>query len=244
MADAAMTREELDEFEAAREQIRALPNAEERVFGLATLFGRKVDKLLAKARRCIELEEKLESGCNCDPLAQTGGGHRGDCPAFQPECTCYEMTGGHQPGCYFHAQKREPAKLGEGPSDEELKRIDYAAMIERSERPDDPFVSQVEAYRRRALYNAGRSSRDAELAEAERVREERDHYREKYLEQRAELAAKEARIREITEQADRYEQRIARLRDHLGQKWHDGSRFMIRAALKEDDASAREQQKQ
>lgn len=40
--------------------------------------------------------------CTCNPLAQTGGGHAGDCPCFEPECTCYELTGGHQPGCAFN----------------------------------------------------------------------------------------------------------------------------------------------
>ncbi len=39
--------------------------------------------------------------CNCDPLAQTGGGHATSCPEFEVECTCYEMTGGHQPMCPY-----------------------------------------------------------------------------------------------------------------------------------------------
>ena len=26
---------------------------------------------------------------------------RDECPG--PECSCYEMIGGHQPGCYYHA---------------------------------------------------------------------------------------------------------------------------------------------
>jgi hypothetical protein len=42
------------------------------------------------------------------------------------------------------------------PSDAELKALDESAMIERSEREDDPFMSEVLAYRRRALFNAGR----------------------------------------------------------------------------------------
>lgn len=48
------------------------------------------------------LELAIDDECNCDPLAQTGGGHAYTCPAFEPECTCYEVTGGHQPGCYFN----------------------------------------------------------------------------------------------------------------------------------------------
>jgi hypothetical protein len=29
---------------------------------------------------------------------------------FEPECTCYELTGGHQPGCYFNRPRtlKEP----------------------------------------------------------------------------------------------------------------------------------------
>lgn len=42
------------------------------------------------------------SDCNCDPLAQTGGGHAYTCPEFEPECTCYELIGGHQQGCAFY----------------------------------------------------------------------------------------------------------------------------------------------
>jgi hypothetical protein len=44
--------------------------------------------------------------CNCDPLAQTGGGHHGTCPAYEPECTCYELTGGHQSMCPFGVSLR------------------------------------------------------------------------------------------------------------------------------------------
>lgn len=45
----------------------------------------------------------IACGCNCDPRETTGGGHRGDCPAYEPECTCYEMIGGHQPMCPYGA---------------------------------------------------------------------------------------------------------------------------------------------
>lgn len=43
-----------------------------------------------------------EPRCNCNPLERTGGDHHHTCPAWEPECTCYEMIGGHQPGCYFN----------------------------------------------------------------------------------------------------------------------------------------------
>jgi hypothetical protein len=49
-----------------------------------------------------------ESACNCNPVDNTGGGHSGTCPEFEPECACYELTGGHQPGCYFNRPRKEP----------------------------------------------------------------------------------------------------------------------------------------
>lgn len=59
-------------------------------------------------------EEIPEQGnCNCDPLAQTGGGHAYTCPEFEPECTCYELTGGHQPMCPFDAMRRSRAGKGD-----------------------------------------------------------------------------------------------------------------------------------
>lgn len=44
--------------------------------------------------------------CNCKPEERTGGGHATDCPEWEPECTCYELTGGHQPGCFFNSPER------------------------------------------------------------------------------------------------------------------------------------------
>lgn len=44
----------------------------------------------------------------CEPICEdclnaTGG----RCPAHaEPECTCYELTGGHQPGCAFNHQRQ------------------------------------------------------------------------------------------------------------------------------------------
>ena len=40
--------------------------------------------------KCIACH-KCAGACDC-----TGG------PQIEPECTCYELTGGHQPGCYFN----------------------------------------------------------------------------------------------------------------------------------------------
>jgi hypothetical protein len=56
--------------------------------------------------RSYETETLEPSECNCHPEERTGGDHDPSCPEWQPECTCYELVGGHQPGCYFHARKR------------------------------------------------------------------------------------------------------------------------------------------
>lgn len=47
-----------------------------------------------------------EKDCICNPEENTGGEHSDDCPAWEPECTCYETFAGHQPGCAFHAMER------------------------------------------------------------------------------------------------------------------------------------------
>jgi hypothetical protein len=46
-------------------------------------------------------EVRTAGACDCDPLSNTGGGHSVTCPEYEPECTCYEMTGGHQPMCPY-----------------------------------------------------------------------------------------------------------------------------------------------
>lgn len=56
-------------------------------------------------RRVVDEDEDEDDPCTCNPLENTGGGHSGDCPAFEPECTCYESWAGHQPGCYFNAHQ-------------------------------------------------------------------------------------------------------------------------------------------
>lgn len=44
----------------------------------------------------------LEAGADCkDCQDATGGRCRRH---WEPECTCYEMTGGHQPGCPMNRQ--------------------------------------------------------------------------------------------------------------------------------------------
>lgn len=43
------------------------------------------------------------SACMCHPEERTGGQHAFDCPAYEMECTCYEIFGvAHQPGCPMH----------------------------------------------------------------------------------------------------------------------------------------------
>lgn len=44
--------------------------------------------------------------CDCDPMNRTGGEHSWTCPEYEPECTCYEIIGGHQPGCPGRAARR------------------------------------------------------------------------------------------------------------------------------------------
>jgi hypothetical protein len=62
--------------------------------------GHSSTDVLARLRDISQSDEP--SRCNCNPADNTGGGHSGTCPEFEPECTCYELTGGHQPGCYFN----------------------------------------------------------------------------------------------------------------------------------------------
>jgi len=47
--------------------------------------------------------------CECNPHENTGGGHLPSCPAWEPECTCYERH--PEPGCPAAAFER--AKRGE-----------------------------------------------------------------------------------------------------------------------------------
>jgi len=58
---------------------------------------------------CIKCK-KTEGRCTC-----TGG------PQFEPECTCYEVTGGHQPGCYFN-RRPEPTPT-QSPEALEAERV-------------------------------------------------------------------------------------------------------------------------
>lgn len=56
-----------------------------------------------QAYRGMPLGELVRSEieCTCRHLARTGGVHHRSCPAWEPECTCYEALGGHTPGCYY-----------------------------------------------------------------------------------------------------------------------------------------------
>lgn len=64
---------------------------------------RHVAKTLADS--VARFPKRAEELCNCNPEEQTGKCHRGGCPAYEPECTCYESGShaGHEPGCYFYA---------------------------------------------------------------------------------------------------------------------------------------------
>lgn len=61
------------------------------------LIGDALDGRMPRGKR----EPCPSCGCNCDPRDNTGGGHRGDCPAYEPDCTCYESWAGHQPMCPY-----------------------------------------------------------------------------------------------------------------------------------------------
>lgn len=44
-----------------------------------------------------------EEPCDCHPEERTGGDHKATCPQWMgPECTCYEIIGGHQQGCALY----------------------------------------------------------------------------------------------------------------------------------------------
>jgi len=58
---------------------------------------------------CYECES-----CGCtEPEEVTGGWRCSKCHWWPPECTCYEVTGGHQPGCAFNGV-RPGVTWGEG----------------------------------------------------------------------------------------------------------------------------------
>jgi hypothetical protein len=111
-----------------------------------------VDRVL---KRVDELEaERADPECNCNPLENTGGGHRGDCPAFEPECTCYEMTGGHQPMCPYgvmlHSKKaaeRAGAEQGEATASVRLDGETVAIEAERRAPVQERGSSGAPGYR-------------------------------------------------------------------------------------------------
>jgi hypothetical protein len=53
------------------------------------------------------------SECTCD---EPSGAHVYPCPAWQPECTCYELAGGaHMMGCYFYGRTAAESQPEEKP---------------------------------------------------------------------------------------------------------------------------------
>lgn len=127
-----MTRlqEDRSEFDEFHDLVQALTDQIPDPLPVASLIVRLIDAKLseqAESRGEGRAGKRIlpcpSCGCNCDPRQQTGGGHRVDCPAAEAECTCYEVTGGHMPGCAFNVRK-PPVSA----SDEEGARAmrDYA----------------------------------------------------------------------------------------------------------------------
>ena len=57
------------------------------------------------AEECPDIDCSHRDQDDCSACSEATGGV---CAKHQePECTCYELTGGHQPGCYF-ARPRSP----------------------------------------------------------------------------------------------------------------------------------------
>lgn len=52
------------------------------------------------------LDYECERCGGTEPEEITGGWRCAACRYQPPECTCYEMTGGHMPGCAFNAASR------------------------------------------------------------------------------------------------------------------------------------------
>ena len=65
-------------------------------------------RLRAQANECVRCLSCKKCAATCDC---TGG------PQTEPECTCYELTGGHQPGCHFN-RPRPSSATTEGPRGE------------------------------------------------------------------------------------------------------------------------------
>lgn len=59
--------------------------------------------LFPDLKRPLDYECEL-CGCN-EPEEVTGGWRCARCRYQPPECTCYEVTGGHQVGCAFNSRK-------------------------------------------------------------------------------------------------------------------------------------------
>lgn len=69
--------------------------------------------------------EFCDDGCRecCEDCFDATGGQ---CARhYEPECTCYELTGGHMPGCYFNRKARadrEQAATDEAARGAEIER--------------------------------------------------------------------------------------------------------------------------
>jgi hypothetical protein len=61
--------------------------------------ARDIAKALNEAADEADGLNDLVLDCDCNPEERTGGVHDRACPAWEPECTCYESPEGHMSGC-------------------------------------------------------------------------------------------------------------------------------------------------
>lgn len=106
---------------------------------------------------CDKCGTEYTCPCTCDPLNQTGGVHRHDCPCAEAECTCYEMTGGHMPGCPYGAELRvierrqshDRAIVAAAERFYDIQRNDGVFALEHVEEAARELLQAVEAKRGR-----------------------------------------------------------------------------------------------
>jgi hypothetical protein len=114
-APALAVRESADGREGAGQKLRESVTEAQRIIYEPDVDGRRqyprgfgflcgsVETLLARFEAARATDECVRCICCkrcCGACDCTGG------PQTEPECTCYEMTGGHQPGCYFNRTGR------------------------------------------------------------------------------------------------------------------------------------------
>lgn len=107
---AAVTLTDLDELAHAT-QTQMVPGSPS-----VYVDGRKLLSLIAAARASLESrgDAWVCGACGCtQPDEVTGGWRCSKCKWSEPECTCYELTGGHQPGCHFN---RNPVRYDPMPA--------------------------------------------------------------------------------------------------------------------------------